>query len=121
MQNEAPSAHVPSEHRCEQHWSLAPHELPAVLQEVLSAWHAPFVQVPPQHSLPAVQAPWSETQLAAQVPPEQTKLRQSVAAVQAPPLGTLPTPEPVPVPVPPSAEVLPAAPSDCVPEASTPA
>src|SRR6266545_272865 len=49
-------AHAPFAHSFEQHSMFAPHELPAVLQPVLSGAHFPLLQLPPQQDSLLVQA-----------------------------------------------------------------
>src|SRR3954468_7639162 len=86
MQKETPSEHLPWRQVFEQHLSAvsAVQALPEVSQLELSATHAPFVHLPPQHSLSAPHLPLSEIHAAAAHRLfSQRKLQQSVAAVQA--------------------------------------
>src|SRR5260370_2290035 len=55
MQNDDALEHRPATHSFEQQSEFCPQALPDVLQEVLSALHAPLAQVPPQHSALVVQ------------------------------------------------------------------
>jgi hypothetical protein len=88
MQKDAPSLQMPSWQRVEQHCVLSVHGLPEVRQTVLSGWHTPPVQLPPQHSLELAHAARSARQaLALQRPPVQAREQHSVDVVQAPPVS----------------------------------
>ena len=87
MQNEAPSLQVPASHRLEQHWVLSVHGLPAVWQALLSGWHKPALQLPPQQDAESMQARLSARHaLALQRPALQASEQHSVDDAQAPPV-----------------------------------
>jgi hypothetical protein len=87
MQNDDPSLHTPPLHRLEQHWLLSVHGLPAVRQAVLSGWHAPPVQLPPQQEAESAHAwPSAMHALALQRLPAQSMEQHSVDATQPPPV-----------------------------------
>ena len=74
---------------CEQHSELAVHALPDVLQDLLSAWHVPPVQVPPQQSVPVMHACPSEAQAcAAHLPLTQEREQHSSEPVHAAPAAS---------------------------------
>jgi len=88
MQNDAPSLQTPASHRVEQHWLPTVQGLPAVRQAVLSAWHTPPVQLPPQHAAESVHAcPSAMHAYALQRPAVQANEQHSVDATQPPPVA----------------------------------
>jgi len=82
------SAHVPPLQNFEQHSSLPPHALPAVLQELFIGWQAPFEQVPLQHEPLPVHGWLSETHEPPHTPPLQLSEQQSVPDAHVPPAAT---------------------------------
>ena len=88
MHHPGVSAHVPPLQNLEQHSSLPPHALPAVLHEVFMGWQAPFAQVPLQQEPFAVQGWLSDTQLVAQTPLLQLSEQQSGPEAHVPPEAT---------------------------------
>ena len=81
--------HVPLVQSLEQQSPFAAHELPAVLQDALSAAQAPAVQTPPQHAPLSVHGCPSEAHwVALQAPLTQLRDAQSVLARQFPPPTT---------------------------------
>jgi len=89
MQNEEARTHFPLVQSLEQHSPFAAQELPAVLQELLSAAQAPAVQTPPQHAPLSVHACPSEAHwVPLQTPLTQLSDAQSVLALQFPPATT---------------------------------
>ena len=88
MQNEAPSLHVPASHRLEQHWEFAVQGLPAVWHALLSGWHRPALQLPPQHEVESTQARLSAMHaLALQWPAVHANEQHSVEDWQLPPVA----------------------------------
>jgi hypothetical protein len=85
MHHPGVSAHVPLLQNLEQHSSLPPHVLPAVLHDVFIGWHAPFAHVPPQHEAFVVHGWLSETHVEPHVPLLQLSEQQSVPVAHAPP------------------------------------
>jgi hypothetical protein len=89
MQNEEARTQVPLVHNLEQHSPWAAHELPAVLQDPLSAAQAPPVHAPPQQAPLSVQGCPSDVHwVELHAPLTQLSVAQSVFALQPPPAAT---------------------------------
>ena len=89
MQYEPPRVQVLSAPHCPEQQSLpVSHELPAVLQAVLSGAQLPSVHVPPQHSPSDEHSPLSDTQISSVHLPSAShwKLQQSGPAEQLSPV-----------------------------------
>jgi hypothetical protein len=88
MHHPGVSAQVPPLQYFEQHSSLPPQALPAVLHDPFIGWHVPFVHAPLQHAPPAPHGWPSEMQLVPHAPLLQLSEQQSVFAAQTPPAAT---------------------------------
>ena len=85
MQYDEARTHVPALHSVEQQSPSAAQGFPAVLHDVLRAWHVPPEQFPPQQSAFAAQAALSAIHEAPHFPPLQAKLQQAVGDVHEAP------------------------------------